>query len=277
VVGAAGQLGSVMAHAFDDREVLGLVRADLDIAEPSSVQDAIARLSPSVIVNCAAFNDVDGAEGESSLAFAANAFGVRSLALAAERIGATLVHFSTDFVFDGRASVPYRESDRPNPQSIYASSKLVGEWFALDAPRAFVLRVESLFGCARSWRGRRGTLDSLVARMEAGENVRVFTDRVVSPSRLSDVVAATRHLLDSGAEPGLYHCVNAGRATWREVAEYAAGQLGLSPKLVPVTVDQVPFRAARPLFCALDNAKLLASGIAMPPWTVAVSEWLARR
>jgi dTDP-4-dehydrorhamnose reductase len=266
-----------MLEAFSDRDLIPLTRVELDITEPARVRDAIAELSPSAIINCAAFNDVDGAEDEVQAAFAVNAFGVRSLAFAAERTGATLFHFSTDFVFDGCTSKPYRESDRPSPKSIYAESKLLGEWFALSAPRAFVLRVESLFGCSRDWSRRRGTLDSLVARMEAGETVPVFTDRVVSPSRLSDVATATRHLLDTDAESGLYHCVNAGRATWREVAEEVARQLDLTPRLTPITVDQVTLRAERPVFCALDNAKLTEAGFEMPSWSDAVTQWLAAR
>ena len=277
VTGAGAQLESFIVRAFGDWEVVPLTRADLDVADPAAVRAVVARLSPSVVVNCAAFNGVDAAEDDAPAAFAVNAFAVRSLARAADAAGAVLVHYSSDFVFDGRANRPYLESDQPRPRSVYASSKLVGEWFARDAPRAFVLRVESLFGCGREWRGRSGTLDGLVRRMEAGEEVRVFTDRVVSPSYLADVAAATRHLVDTEATPGLYHCVNAGRASWYQVAREVASQLGLAPRLVPATVEQAPMKAERPRYCALDNGKLAAAGFAMPPWPDAVGRWLAAR
>jgi dTDP-4-dehydrorhamnose reductase len=231
--------------------------------------------APDVIVNCAAFNDVDGAEDRPEQALAVNAFAVRSLALAAERAGAALVHYSTDFVFDGRRTAePYTESDEPSPRSTYASSKLMGEWFALDAPRGFVLRVESLFGSPSDWTGRRGTLDGMIAGLRAGREVRVFTDRVVSPSYTPDIAAATRHLIVSEAAPGLYHCVNDGEATWEQVAREAARVLGVDPVLQLTTTDRVVLQAARPTYCALSPRKLAAAGFTMPAWQDALGRWL---
>jgi dTDP-4-dehydrorhamnose reductase len=228
VTGAGGQLAYHIVRAFDGSDVVVLDRRALDITDAAAVARVVGDAAPDVIVNCAAFNDVDGAEDRPEQALALNAFAVRSLALAAERTGATLVHFSTDFVFDGhRTSEPYTESDAPAPRSTYASSKLMGDWFALDAPRAFVLRVESLFGSPAGWTGRRGTLDAIVGGLEAGREVRVFTDRVVTPSYTPDIAAATRHLLTSGAAPGLYHCVNSGQATWEQVAREAARLRGV--------------------------------------------------
>jgi dTDP-4-dehydrorhamnose reductase len=185
-----------------------------------------------------------------------------------------LVHYSTDFVFDGRASVPYDESVPPSPRSTYAASKLLGEWFALEAPGAFVLRVESLFGSPSGWTGRRGTMDAIVGGLRQGRDVRVFTDRVVTPTYSPDAAAATRHLLETGAAPGLYHCVNAGTGTWHDVAVEAARLLGVTPRLVPLTMDQVPMKAARPRYCALSPQKLAEAGFTMPAWTDALRRWL---
>ena len=274
VIGAAGQLGAVMLRTFADAEVVGLTRADVDIAEPAAVRRVIGGARPDLIINCAAYNDVDAAEDAPAVALAVNAFAVRSLARAADECGATLVHFGTDFVFDGESTVPYRETDEPGPRSTYAASKLLGEWFALDAVRGYVLRVESLFGCEAGWQGRRGTLDSLVAALEQGREVRVFTDRVVSPSYLEDVAAATRHLVTAGAAPGLYHCVNSGHGTWHEVAAEAARLLGVTPRFTTVTTADVAMRAQRPRFCALDSSKLAAAGFPMPAWRDAVRRWL---
>ena len=138
-----------------------------------------------------------------------------------------------------------------------------------------MLRVESLFGCADDWTGRRGTLDSIVTGLREGREVRVFTDRVVSPSYLVDVAAATRHLVDRAAEPGMYHCVNSGQGTWHEVAQEAARVLGVTPRLVPITMDQFETRAPRPRFCAMSNRKLTDTGFAMPTWSDAIARWLA--
>jgi dTDP-4-dehydrorhamnose reductase len=274
VTGAAGQLGSVIVRTFADDEVLALTRAELDITDPLAVRRVLRDARPSAIVNCAAYNDVDGAEDAPTTALAVNAFAVRSLARAAEECGAAFVHYGTDFVFSGNTTNPYRETDDPGPRSTYAASKLLGEWFGLEAPRGYVLRVESLFGCEVGWRGRRGTLDSLVQGLEEGREVRVFTDRVVSPSYLEDVAAATRFLLTSDAAPGLYHCVNSGYGTWHEVAAEAARLLGVTPRFKTLTTAEVSLRAQRPRFCALDNSKLGAAGFQMPAWQDAVRRWL---
>jgi len=275
VTGADGQLAHFVVRAFAGSEVVGLDRRALDITDAAAVARAVTGAAPDVIVNCAAFNDVDGAEDRPEQALAVNAFAVRSLALAAERAGAALVHYSTDFVFDGRRTAePYTESDEPSPRSTYASSKLMGEWFALDAPRGFVLRVESLFGSPSDWTGRRGTLDGMIAGLRAGREVRVFTDRVVSPSYTPDIAAATRHLIVSEAAPGLYHCVNDGEATWEQVAREAARVLGVDPVLQLTTTDRVVLQAARPTYCALSPRKLAAAGFTMPAWQDALGRWL---
>lgn len=275
VTGADGQLAHHIARAFAGSDVVALDRRSLDITDPAAVARVAADASPDLIVNCAAFNDVDGAEDRPEQALAVNAFAVRSLALAAEKTGAVLVHYSTDFVFDGRRTgTPYTEADEPSPRSTYASSKLMGEWFALEAPRAFVLRVESLFGSPADWKGRRGTLDAIVGGLRAGREVRVFTDRVVSPSYTPDIASATRHLVTGNAAPGLYHCVNTGEATWEQVAREAARLLGVEPMLALTTSDKVVLKAARPTYCALSPRKLAEAGFAMPAWQDALGRWL---
>ena len=280
VTGASGQLADAVRTAFSDCEVSSYARGTLDVTDIDAVHRTIERASPAVIVNCAAFNHVDAAETRPSDAFAVNAFAVRTLVRAADACGATLVHYGSDFVFaglDGPDTPPYDESMAPAPPSVYASSKLVGEWFALEYPRAYVLRVESLFGMPADWNGRRGSLDTIVAGLEAGREVTVFTDRIVSPSYVVDVAAATRHLVTSRATPGLYHCVNSGHAAWQDVAVEVARQLGVVPRLTPITAAEARFAAARPRFCALSNRKLAAAGFEMPTWQDAVGRWLTLR
>jgi dTDP-4-dehydrorhamnose reductase len=274
ITGSNGRLGTFLVDVFSDREVVTHTRATLDITNAAAVAQAVAAASPAVVVNCTAFNDVDGAETNPLEALAVNAMAVRSLARAAEAADAVLVHYSSDFVFDGRASAPYEEEDPAAPLSTYAASKLLGEWFALDVPRSFVLRVESLFGAPTGWSGRRGTVDGIVDGLRGGREVRVFTDRVVSPSYMPDIAGATKHLLDSGAAPGLYHSVNTGQATWHDLALEAARQLGVTPRLVPMTTDQVRLVAARPRYCALANHKLARAGFSMPSWQDALARWL---
>jgi dTDP-4-dehydrorhamnose reductase len=276
VVGAGGHLGSAIVHEFQRaHEVTALDRAALDLTSASTVDEVIARLAPEVIVNCAAYNAVDAAEDAPVDALAVNAFGVRSLARAARGHGAVLVHYSTDFVFDGTADAPYAEGDEPNPRSVYAVSKLLGEWFAADIARAYVIRVESLFGRVPGARRSGGSLQAIVSTLAAGGAVRVFEDRTVSPTYVIDAARATRALVERQAPVGLYHCVNSGSATWADVAREAARLLGVEPRLNPVRLADVPLRATRPRYCALSNAKLAAAGIAMPTWQDALARDVA--
>jgi dTDP-4-dehydrorhamnose reductase len=277
VTGSGSQLAAFIISAFADCEVIALPRLRLDVTDKGAVRDAVASASPDLIVNCASFNDVDGAEDRPEEALAVNALGVRSLAGAAQAAGAVFVHYSTDFVINCSATEPHEENVPPSPRGVYASSKLLGEWFALQSPRAFVLRVESLFGSAMNWQGRRGTLDNIVEGLERGRDVKVFTDRVVSPSYMPDVAAATRRLVLSGASPGLYHCVNNGHASWHDIAAHVARLLDIPSKLVPITVGQLPLRVPRPVYCALSTAKLTAAGFRMPTWQDGLQRWLRGR
>lgn len=267
VVGARGQLGAGVVHEFSpDHDVAALGRTDLDITDSAAVQAVMARLRPEAIVNCAHYGNVDGAEDHPVDALQANAVGVRSLARAASAHGAVLVHYSSDFVFDGAASRPYTEEDRPNPRSVYAVSKMLGEWFASDAPRAYVLRVESLFGRAPNGPPPKGSVAGILNTMLQGGEPRVFEDRTVSPTHIPDAARATRQLVEARAPAGTYHCVSSGHCTWLEFARELARQLGIEPRLKPVRMADVALRAVRPQYCALSNAKLASIGIAMPSW-----------
>jgi dTDP-4-dehydrorhamnose reductase len=277
VVGARGQLGAaVVRECAASHEVTAFGHADLDVTDDASVRAAMERARPNAIVNCAANNDVDGAEDRPVDMLNINAFAVRALARAAEASGAALVHYSSDFVFDGTASAPYAEEDRPNPRSVYAVSKLLGEWFASDAPRAYVLRVESLFGRAPGGPPPKGSVAAIANAIRAGGEARVFEDRTVSPTYVADAARATRELLERHAPAGVYHCVNSGHCTWLEFARELARQLGMEKRarLVPVRFADVKLRAARPQYCALSNQKLRSIGIEMPPWQDALRRYL---
>lgn len=275
VTGAAGQLARAVREVFaGDSDLVALTHGGLDITDGRAVEARIAAERPDVVVNCASYNDVDGAEDRPVHALEVNAFAVRSIARAADAAGAVLVHFSSDFVFDGSGTRPYTEEDEPNPQSVYAASKLLGEWFALEARRGFVLRVESLFGAAAAVTGRVGSLDKIVAGIVAGAAVPVFVDRTVSPAYVYDVAVAVRALVGSGASGGLYHCVNAGATSWRDIATEAARLLGREARLEPMTLQGTALRAHRPKYCALDNVRLRAAGITMPTWQDALERHL---
>ena len=278
VVGARGQLAAAVVHeCAQSHEVVAFTHADLDVTDDAAVAAAMQLARPDAIVNGAAYNDVEAAEDHPVEALNLNAFAVRALSRAAQSHGATLLHYSTDFVFDGRATKPYAETERPSPQSVYAASKLLGEWFALEAPGAYVLRVESLFGRAPGAGPEKGSVANIVRTLVAGGSPKVFQDRTISPTGILDAARATRHLLETRAAPGLYHCVNSGRCTWFELAQEIVRQLGepqLEARLVPVRVSEVTLKARRPQFCALANDKLRAAGVDMPRWEHALAEYL---
>ena len=272
VTGARGQLAAAIIDACaGGADVLALSHAELDITDAAAVMTRMRADRPDVIFNCAAYNMVDQAEDDPQQALNVNAFAVRALARASIDVGATLVHYSTDFVFDGHSSRPYTEEDAPNPQSVYAQSKLLGEWFALEVPRGFVLRVESLFG----GKAAKSSVDRIAKAIAEGHEARVFADRTVSPSYVVDVAAATTALIERG-EPGLYHCVGTGYATWLELAQEIARILGKADaaRLVPVSMGDSRLRASRPQFAALANDKI-RKVVEMPTWQDALRRYLA--
>lgn len=277
LTGSRGLLGAALRQEFRGHDVVALDRQGLDITDDEAVSRTIAAARPDVVVNCAAYNDVDRAEDQPVAALTANAFAVQSLSRAATAAGAVLVQYSSDFVFDGETDQPYREEAPANPRSVYGASKLLGDWFALAAPRAYVLRVESLFGRPGPEGARRGSLGSIVDRIREGNEVPVFVDRVVSPTHTRDVARATAHLLKSGAPHGLYHSANTGETTWVKIAEHIAGLLGKPLRSRPLTLATAGLRARRPRYCALSNAKLASAGFQMPRWEDAVEEFLKGR
>jgi dTDP-4-dehydrorhamnose reductase len=274
VTGAAGQLGStVVARLSASCEVFAFTRAELDLVDTVAVLAEMTSCSPHFVINCAAYNDVEAAEDAAELALSGNALTVRALGRAAGATGATLIHYGTDFVFDGTADRPYVETDACRPLSTYGMSKLLGEWFALEAPGAYVLRVESLFG----GRPAKSSIDKIIAAIRAGQPVRVFADRTVTPSFVNDVASATEQISHPPVRrpaPGVYHCVNSGVTTWLGIAEEIARLLGRDAELIPVKSTEVKLKARRPVYCALSNAKLKDAGIVMPTWQEALGKYI---
>ena len=275
VLGAAGQLGSVMvSRASRDHQTTAWARRDLDITAPEALRTALTAARPDAVINCAAFARVDEAEDAPAEAFAANAWALRDLARLSRELDFTLMHFSTDFVFDGAEPAPRRETDTANPRGVYAASKRVGEWFAGEAPRHYVLRVESLFGGPAA----KSSVDVLLDGLLAGRDVRAFQDRTVSPSFVDDVADASVALLERGAAFGFYHCVNTGATTWLELTRELARLARVSDTgITPVNMAGLSMRVPRPLHAALANDKLRGAGVPMPTWQDALARYVSTR
>jgi dTDP-4-dehydrorhamnose reductase len=276
ITGASGRLARVLGAALRSRKhtVTALDRAALDVTQARQVADVMKDLRPAAVVNCSAYNDVDGAETNVRTAFSANAVGPTVLAEAALISGAVLVHYSSDFVFDGKTAAPYFEDAPASPLSTYGVSKLAGEIAVRRVPRHYILRVSSLFG-GLGTRGHRATVDYFAESMLLGRPVRAALDRMVSPSYADDVAIATALLLERQAPHGTYHCVNSGLDSWYGVAAEIGKVLGISPAIELARAAEMKSAAARPLFCALSNRKLDAVGISMPAWQSAIQRHIA--
>ncbi len=268
VLGAGGQLGQALARELRKagHEVTALTRAALDVTQRFAVLDRVAKLKPEVIANATVLG-VDPSEDDPKAALAVNAFAVRSLADVARSTDAALVHFSSDYVFDGAATAPYRETDRPNPVNVYGATKLLGELYAQNAPRGYVLRVEGLFGTP----GGKGTIDKMIAEARQGRTLTAFYDRKVSPVHVDDVATATRRLVEKNASAGIWHCVNSGVATWHEIALEIVRFTSSPSNVIPASLERSGLRVARPLFSALSNEKLANAGMDLPTWQTALA------
>ncbi len=272
LTGAGAQLASALQARFSHGfEVVALTRHDLDVTLPGDVARAFHDIRPQVVLNCASFNDVDGAERQADAALAVNGLALASIAREAAAAGSVLVHFSTDFVFDPADDPgPLTEQASVRPRSVYAQSKLLGEIYARQAPRHYVLRVASLFGGAPA----KSSIDAMAARLRCGESVRAFADRTVSPSYVYDVADATAQILSTGVPYGLFHCVNSGHGTWLDVALALADALGADHTAVtPVPFGSVTLTAPRPKFAALSNAALVGHGVVLPHWREAIGRY----
>ena len=259
VFGAKGTLGQALMMALPAAgyDVTALDRSACDILDPGAVRAAFATHAPAVAFNAAAYTDVDRAENEPDAAFAANAVAPETLARAAAVAGATLVHYSTDFVFDGELERPYDEFDPTSPQGLYARSKVAGERLAAAVTRRlFILRVGCLYG-----RGGRNFPSTILRRLRAGETVRADRDRLGSPTWVGEVARASAALARTD-HFGLYHCTSAGETSWAGFARFMADELGLGDERVEaLPTSALPMKAPRPRRAILDNRMLRLRGL----------------
>jgi dTDP-4-dehydrorhamnose reductase len=272
VTGASGMLGRevIAAAPANGHETVGLTHADLDIGDAPAVDAALAELRPDTVINCAAFTDVDGAEQDEPAAMLINDEGAGLLAAAADRAGATIVHPSSDYVFDGSAGRPYVESDMPAALSAYGRSKQAGETsVAVSNPRHFIVRASWLFGL-----GGKNFVETMLRIGAEQPEVLVVTDQVGSPTY-------TRHLgealvmLAETEDFGIHHIAGAGQCSWYEFAQEIFDQAGVECKVMAATTEMLARPAPRPPFSALGTER--AVPITLPHWRKGLAEYLAER
>ncbi len=280
IFGGGGQLGVELCREFERREwiVQRVDRQSLDITDAQRVEAAVAKADPQVVVNAAAYNQVDIAEKEPMAAYQANALAVRNLAMACRQTDANLVHYSTDYVFDGTKGTPYVEADAPHPLGAYAVSKLAGELYAqayLDTP--LVIRTSGVFGPGGMFTPR-GNFVELMLRLAKGNNpIRVVEDHVASPTYAPAIASRTADLVERNIR-GLFHMGGGQAISWYDYAKLIFDLAGVSPALQPTDEREYRTAARRPKFSALSNSKLEAAGIRpMPPLREAVADYLHAR
>lgn len=285
IIGAQGQLGKSLRRQLAG-DVAALSHADLELTDADSVDAALARAAPDVVINAAAYNFVDRAEDEPDTAFAVNGLGPRNLAVACNAREAVLVHVSSDYVFSGRIDVeslharrtiPYCEIDRPEPLSAYAVSKLAGEYFVRSiARRHFVLRTCGLFGETKQ-AGRGNFVETMLRLAEERGELRVVDDQRCTPTAAVDLAKAIGLLIETNRY-GLYHATNSGSATWYEFACEIFRQARRELDVHPITTDEFGAKARRPCYSVLDTGKLsTATGFELPPWQDALRRYLTAR
>jgi dTDP-4-dehydrorhamnose reductase len=274
VLGARGTLGVALCQEMERLgwSVAAVGHDACDIRDAAAVGALFERARPTVVFNAAAYTDVDRAESEPELAHAVNADGAAVVARAAAAAGAAVVHYSTDFVFDGEQERPYVESDPPSPQGAYARSKVAGDAaVAAAAPRHFIVRVGCLYG-----HGGRNFPSTIVRRLRAGEPVRADSERIGSPTWVKEVARASAALAVTDHH-GLYHCTSQGETSWADFAREAARLLGLPESQAQgVPSAALRLKAARPRRAVLDNRALRARGLdTLSTWQGALAAFVA--
>jgi dTDP-4-dehydrorhamnose reductase len=248
VSGAGGMLGQAVALAArrEGHGVIALAREHLDVMDAEAVRTRFVAERPDVVVNCAAYTNVDGAEQERDLAFRLNGDAPGTVSAAAAEAGAAVVHISSDYVFDGRKREPYVESDEPAPLSAYGKSKLAGESPVAEANRRhFIVRSAWLFGA-----GGRNFVETMLRLGEEHDEVRVVDDQVGSPTFCSDLAEALLELV-AGDQYGLHHVAGAGSCSWAELAAETFERAGVDCRVVPISTVEMPRLARRPAYSAL--------------------------
>lgn len=278
VFGSGGQLGQELCAELRRRgyEVQSYERRQIDVSDPTTVEAALAQFDPGVVFNAAAYNQVDVAEREPQAAYLANALAVRNLAVACRQIDARLVHYSTDYVFDGTLGRAYHETDATHPLGAYAVSKLAGELYAqayLDRP--LIVRTSGVFGPGGRTTNRGNFLELMLRLAKGGQPIRVVQDFVASPTYAPLLASRSIDLLDRD-QAGVFHVGGGTPISWFDFASIIFKTAGVHPELSATTSREYRTEAKRPQFSALSNAKMEAAGIApMPSMEEAVRSYFA--
>ena len=280
VFGSLGQLGVELMRELTSRgyDVAGWDRDEVDITDPGAVEAALTRHDPEVVYNAAAYNQVDVAEKEPQAAILVNALAVRNVALACRQRDVRLVHYGTDYVFDGLKGSPYVEEDPTHPLGAYGVSKLAGELFAQAyLSQTLIVRTSGVFGPGGLATARGNFVELMLRLAGTGHPIRVVEDHVASPTFAPLLASRTIDLVERG-QSGVFHMGGGAPTSWFEFARLSFEAAGLHPKLQPTDEREYRTAARRPRYSALSNAKMERAGLEpMPPLSQALQAYFMQR
>lgn len=272
ITGAAGMLGKDMAKALEEAfEVIAMSKKRLDITDYTQVQKSFTSIAPEAVINCAAFTKVDLCEDQSQVAFDVNAKGPENLAKACKKLNIKLIHISTDYVFDGTATTPYREDHPPNPINVYGRSKLQGEnYITQTCPNHLIVRTSWLFG-----KEGPNFIKTMLELSKTRESLQVVNDQMGRPTYTKDLSMAVLLLLKNNAQ-GIVHFANSGCCTWYDLCCYALKKAGRNKVNVePISSDRFKRPAKRPKYSVLNLERFeKITGQRPRPWQEAVDSFL---
>ncbi len=273
IIGAQGMLGHDLVNAFTNDDVIPADLPEWDITEEKNLKLKIQNCQPDIIINSAAFTDVEGAEENKELAFKVNAEGVLNLAKICQELNIPLVHISTEMVFNGEKKTGYNEDDQTSPLSIYGQSKEQGEKnLTAHCQQYYLIRSSWLFGLAKQRGKPRGQnfIDKIIELGENQSEVRVVCNQYGKPTFTHDLARMLKQLVGKKMPYGVYHLVNEGVTTWYDLAKEVFRLKQIKTKLIPVTSQEFPSRVKRPTYAILNNNRFFQ----LRPWQEAVTEYL---
>ena len=275
LLGANGQLGQDLQSVLQAHDLHAFTRKDFDVTDHARSRSLLLDVRPGVIINTTAYHRVDDCESHPELAYSGNVLAVLNLIRIANELDATLVHFSTDYVFDGKSREPYTETSVPFPLSVYANSKFAGELLVRSTARKpLMIRTCGLYGAAGS-SGKGGNfVQTMLAKAHSKEPIRVVNDQVITPTYTVDLANQIAGVLQAG-HLGLFHMTNEGSCTWFEFARAIFDTAGVEANLSPTTSDVFKAPAIRPAYSVLENARLKELGLnRMRHWREALAAYL---
>lgn len=277
ILGRTGQLGEQLYVQGISRKhkVIGFSHKDLDITDRIAVEKMIKKVKPNIVMNATAYHVVPDCEVYPDKAFLVNAIAVRGIAEICERLNIRFVHYSTDYVFDGKKGSPYTEDDLPSPIQTYGVSKIAGEYMALAFnPKTIVIRSSGVYGGEFGSRSKKGNFALNILKERDKKTLEVSSEQIVNPTYAAGLAQATFELIKNRNANGIYHLASEGYCSWAEFAAEIMRLIGSKTKIIPIDRSGQSGGARRPLFSALNNVRAAKLGVKLPSWQDAIRRYM---